>query len=246
MLKLLLAITLAMVAQVGFAQTHNWVEDNDLWKEDNVRSQRNEITQDVFNNIIQKAQELYDPIAQQHEETLTINADWDDSTVNANSSRFGDEATVNMYGGLARREEVTPEGFALVVCHELGHLYGGKPYIHETAKMAAEGQADYYGARDCLKTVLAKVPPLSPPTVTDYIAKACNSNKMCERRLVGSYSLGKLLAVIKSEPIPEFETPDPLVVTETQLSYPKTVQCRLDTYHNGTFNMARPKCWFKD
>ena len=77
--------------------------------------------------------------------------------VNANCMRNNGVVTVNMYGGLARRPEVTPEGFALVLCHELGHAYGGTPYIFQQAQIAAEGQADYYGEQTCLKALLPHV-----------------------------------------------------------------------------------------
>jgi hypothetical protein len=97
-----------------------------------------------------------------------------------------------------------------------------------------------------MKKMLVKFPPVSPVVLTDYISQTCKGDQICERDLAGSYSLGKLLSVIKNEPQPEFETPDQFVTDTTMTSYPKTVQCRLDTYHAGSLNLDRPKCWFKD
>lgn len=207
----------------------------------------------MFNKIIDAGLEVYKPFADRNNETLTINRKWDDSTVNANTSRFFGSVTLNMYGGLARRPEVTAEGFALVMCHELGHAYGGTPYIQEWQKMSAEGQSDYYGAKECLQKVLPKV-EMPSVTATSYTERRCKERgaigtdvyNICIRQLDGSQSLGKLLAAIKKVPEPNFETPDTTVVTQTELSYPKTIQCRLDSYHNGTLLLDRPKCWFKN
>jgi len=228
------------------AKVHSWAEDNDLWKEDNLNFAESNVSEETFNNIISAAEELYAPIAEEWKEKLVINRKWEDPTVNANVWRNGYGATeINMYGGLARRPEVLPSGFALVLCHELGHLYGGAPYIHVGLKMAAEGQSDFYGAGWCLKNVLEKIEDSSSFPSTFYMEKVCNEDNSCMRQLSGGQSLGNLLATMRRESKPDFETPDRSVVKRTNTSYPKTVQCRLDSYHNGTLGLDRPLCWFK-
>jgi hypothetical protein len=37
-----------------------------------------------------------------------------------------------MFGGLARHELVTDDGFMMVVCHETGHHLGGAPRYNGT------------------------------------------------------------------------------------------------------------------
>ena len=232
---------------INKSQVYRFMEDNDLNTEDSGFMAN--VSEEQFRGIIKAAKALYDPMAARKNETLVINANWDDSTVNANCSRSGGTVTVNMYGGLARRPEVTPEGFALVLCHEIGHAYGGEPYIRVWDEIAAEGQADYYGAQTCLNKVLASIDyDKGSLDATDYIQSRCrkmSSYDTCVRQLESGMSLGRLLSAMKKSSIPDYETPDPTVVPRTLTSYPKTIQCRLDTYHNGALNLPRPACWYK-
>lgn len=225
-------------------QQHNWVEDNNLWMEDSLAFVSN-VDEAMFNAIIDAAEELYAPVARQWNEKLVIKRNWTDSTVNASAWRNGQGATeVNMYGGLARRKEVVPIGFALVLCHELSHLYGGAPYIDVGLKMSAEGQSDWAGAGWCARKIVETQVDQSPIDTTPYIEKVCN-DEVCMRQLAGGNSLGLLLSRLNGEAAPNFETPDKTIVKKTNVSYPRTTQCRLDSYHNGTLGKERPRCWFK-
>ena len=251
MIKLFVFISLFFVLN-SFCQEHKFLPDNDLWKEDSLYGDRSYDRQKMFNDIIDAGQALYNPVAQQNDETLTIKKLWDDPTVNASTQRLWG-VTIKMYGGLARREEINPEGFALVLCHELGHAYGGIPYISAYNELSAEGQSDYYSAGVCAKELLKKLEfEQSLSTITQYMLTSCGSRysgemySICVRTLNGGQSLGNLLAVIKKEAIPNYETPDTTVVSTTALSYPKKVQCRLDTYFRGALNLPRPACWFKN
>ena len=249
---LFLSIAVCAVFLSTNYQNHTFVEENDLWMEDG-KSDNSIVTEEMFNRIIDIGYEIYKPFADANNESLRINNKWSDSTVNANCSRFFGSVTINMFGGLARRPEVNPEGFALVLCHELAHAYGGRPYISAWRKMSAEGQADYYGAMECHHQVMDALElegyDIEP---TAYMEATCEENfegdraGICIRDLVGGQSLGHLLSVIPEEAIPNYETPDPTVVDRTLTSYPETVQCRLDTYFNGSLGKNRPACWFKD
>ena len=230
--------------------------DNDFDRLDNLFTTGG-ITQAQFEAVIAAVHSVYDQKAKLNGETLQINDNWDDPTVNANCMRHDGLVEINMYGGLARRPEVSTEGFALVLCHELSHAYGGLPYVQIYSKMSAEGQADYAGAKDCLKAVLPVLDNapqevmgmLNPET---YEAEQCGarfdetsaSYSVCVRQFSAAKSLGNLLSTLNRETVPNFETPDPTVVKKTLTSYPATTQCRLDTYNNGILGLARPKCWF--
>jgi hypothetical protein len=250
----LIALSTFASAQAAPSMQTQFAEDNDLWMEDSLMADSN-VTKEMFEKIIAAGKAAYEPFAMKNNESLTINNRWDDSTVNANCGRQFGGVTVNMYGGLARRQEVTPDAFALVLCHELGHAYGGTPYIQTFSRMSAEGQADYYGSKECLDLVLKEI-PADPAMVTptDYMKQRCNqhaaegteANALCIRKLVAGQGLGNLLSVLKKVTAPNYETPDPLVVRKTELSYPSTVQCRLDTYLAGGIGQARPACWFKN
>jgi len=253
MLKTFLILFLfALIAFPKVYQTHSSLPENDLWMEDYFEKSGG--GEETFNRVIDAAMLVYKPIAEEFgDSSLRINKKWNDSTVNANCSRFFGRVTINMFGGLFRRPETTTEGFALVLCHELSHAYGGAPYIRAWQKLSAEGQADYAGAMDCMHKVM-DVLKLEGYEVepTEFMSTTCSSSfeeverqELCERSLMGGQSLGSLLSTIKEEQLPDYETPDDTVVEDTLLSYPETVQCRLDTYLNGTLQLERPACWFK-
>lgn len=249
MVKLLILAVFAFSSSCGVSEeaksVHKFMPDNDLWMEDNLNFVNN-VDEAMFNAIIDEAKNLYAPIAKEWKEELVIQANWSDSTVNANASRDGKGWTeINMYGGLARRQEVIPIGFALVLCHELGHLYGGKPYVNVGLKMAAEGQSDWYGAGWCLKNIVESMVDRTDFDYTPYMDKLCKNDATCLRQLAGGQSLGKLLSVLSKEAVPSYETPDKTVVSRTNTSYPKTTQCRLDSYRAGTLSQDRPLCWYK-
>lgn len=225
------------------AQTQSIFPKNDLWKEDGFHELMS-MTEEMFNKIIDIGYDLYEPYAEMNNETLKINRKWEDHTVNANVTRRWGSVIINMYGGLARRPEISPESFALVLCHELGHAYGGTPYISPWQKLSAEGQADFYGAKECLKDVIAKLDLTDEITYTDFMEDICDYETTCIRGLIGGKGLGKLLAIITKKPIPHYQTPDQSVVSETILSYP-SIQCRLDSYLQGVIGGERPLCWYK-
>jgi len=276
MTKYLVVPLLLFFSSTILADT-NFLPDNDLWKQDPLYQMRiyNKIpdlysiltssftkeeveakiagNEEMFNRVIDAGYLLYKPFADQNSETLVINKKWEDPTVNANTNRYLWKVTINMYGGLARRPEISIEGFALVLCHELGHAYGGTPYIRVSNKLSAEGQADYYGSGVCVKKLLYELSIKDwEQKPSEFMNKTCkdmytnvDQNENCLRGLVGGQSLGVLLSVIKDQPAPSYETPDSTVVTSTILSYPATVQCRLDTYFQGVTDKLRPLCWFK-
>ena len=141
MLKTLLTISLfTFLVFPCFSQKNSFLPDNDLWMEDTM--DKSDLGEEMFNKVIDVAYKIYKPISIEFGDSrLTINNKWEDSTVNANVTRFFGKVTINMYGGLYRRPETTVEGFALVLWHELGHAFGGAPYIRAWQKLSAEGQA---------------------------------------------------------------------------------------------------------
>jgi hypothetical protein len=225
---------------------HKFVPDNDLWKEDRIEQVFDLIGESDFNKIIDLGQWLYSTTAQQYQEKLTITRRWEDPTVNASAWRDGRGNTeIIMYGGMARRPEVTPLSFALVLCHEINHLYGYEPYIEPSLRMSAETQADWFGAGWCLKNIATYLKDNSPFNKTPYMENACKGDQLCLRQLAGANGLGQLLAKLSGAAIPRFETPDTVPVKRTTLSYAKTTQCRLDSYFGGVMGMPRSRCWYR-
>ncbi|MBF0442096.1 MAG: hypothetical protein HQK54_09340 [Oligoflexales bacterium] len=224
--------------------SRNFLPENDLDKYD-WANYDSAVTEEVFNRVIDVALEVFQPVADKYGETISIARNWTSSTVNANVKRMGSTVYINMYGGLARRPEINEEGFALVLCHELGHAYGGTPFLNATTKIAAEGQADYYGAGVCLKKIISViVEELKNFSPTSFMKSTCSGSSVCLYQLHAGLALGELLSVIKNQNTPSYETPDNTEVQSTVLSYPNTVQCRLDTYYAGVVGKNRPACWY--
>lgn len=246
MKRLFLILALLMVGCGAEAQVrHQWVEENDLFLEDGLYFYSSGMTETVFNQIINIAEQLYAPVAQNWGERLRVVRLWQDGTVNAMAYRDGrGYAEVTLYGGLARRPELRPLSFALVICHEFSHLYSGAPYLDTRLRVSAESQSDWAGAGWCLRNITEKFPDNVAIEVTAYMQKVCNSNSVCLRRLDAGNGLGALLARLNGDPVPRYETPDPTVVYQTNLSYAST-QCRTDCYRAGILWQERPRCWYR-
>lgn len=235
------------------------------------RKSINGMTKEVFLEKIEQVTKLYSGVVAERGGILKVRKLWDDATVNAFAKQVkpgekdSDEEVnntgktiyeVNMFGGLARHDAVTPDGFALVVCHELGHHLAGAPrkpgsiWDRGDAKglrwASNEGQSDYWGTMKCLRKVFeaegnqaAKLNTLKYDKVAyDSCREANGTDKeavaICTRTAMAGKSLANLFRELRTITTPlEFTTPDTKVVTTTYHSHPEP-QCRLDTYFAGS------------
>lgn len=208
---------------------------------------RTGITEAQFNAVIDEVEGIYAPIVSQEASapTLKVVRNWTDGTVNAYAQQIGKEWRVSMFGGLARHEAITTDGFALVVCHEIGHHIGGAP--RKTSAWASpwasnEGQADYWATLKCLRRVWNDenssevVASMEVPAeLTNKCAQEFRGEDaaVCIRGGMAGMSVAKLFQSLSSQTVePKFETPSIKVVTKTDDNHPAT-QCRLDTYFQG-------------
>lgn len=243
-MKLATACVLAGLSGVSFAKSSQTVfaPKNDWYKYDNVNSKDASMTEAKFNEIVDYVGSFYKDLASGHGANLTFEKKWTDPTVNAYANQSGNTWTVSMFGGLARRPEVTNDGFALVVCHELGHHFGGFPFYDATDWAASEGQSDYFATQVCGKRIWRNQPEENAKfraTAPAVVKEACNAHNattadqdLCYRLAMGGKSLADLLAALGGEGAVNFNTPDANVVTTTAVEHPKG-QCRLDTYFRG-------------
>jgi hypothetical protein len=211
------------------------------------------LTQTQFNAVIDKVEVLYAPIVSNMGGKLKIQRKWSDPTVNANADRQSAGPggwNVNMYGGLARHQTITEDGFTLVLCHEIGHHLGGAPKIAGFGNSWAsnEGQADYYATLKCLRRVflnennalaLRKLKLKFKTDAPEALVKACGKSwpdkadkDICVRSGMAGASVSNLFAALGTETPSKFDTPDTKVVKKTDDAHPAT-QCRLDTYFEG-------------
>ncbi len=222
------------------------VEENDLWISADQKEQTNGMSEEIFNVVLDKVQAIYTPIISARGKTLQVERNWSNGTVNAFAQQTGNIWKISMFGGLARHETVTPDGFALVACHEIGHHIGGQPKKRSFfggSWASNEGQADYFGNAKCLRKYfegddnLAIVEALDIPAI---VTERCEANftseeeiAVCQRGSMAGLSLAGLFHALRNSTEPlVFETPDPAVVSRTDDNHPAS-QCRLDTYFQG-------------
>lgn len=225
---------------VGFANANAMIlPPNDLHLQDDINRRDANINETQFNKIIDNVINKYKDIVTKHGAELVVEKKWTDNTVNAYAQQEGKRWIVSMFGGLARRPEITADGFALVVCHELGHHLGG--FVFKGERWAsAEGQSDYFATHSCAKMIWGEdsaVNAQASNTVDSTARSACNKawNKtadqnLCYRVAMASHSLATLLAFGNGQP--KFDKPDQKQVSTTYLNHP-AAQCRLDTYMSG-------------
>lgn len=216
---------------------------NDLHLQD-IKGLVADITKDEFNNIVNEIVDIYTPYAESLGYDLKANNNWDNSTVNASAVQRGNAWYINMYGGLARRPEVTKDGFALVVCHEIGHHFGGFPFVGGFFNRwaANEGQSDYFASQACARLVWQNDTEENAKfreNVDGLVQEACDQSwsteaeqNLCYRVIAAGQSLADLLAALGGAESPSLKTPDESEVGRTSHSHPKA-QCRLDTYFKG-------------
>ncbi len=203
------------------------------------------VTEEQFNKISDYVISLWAPIAKKHGATLSVNKKWNDSTVNAYAYQTsGNRWFIDMYGGMARRPEMTPDAFAMIACHELGHHFAGYVFYANGETLSSEGQADYWAAHVCAKRVFSEAMKnqtafLPPPQAPRYVLQRCSNlykadkdKLICVRTALASKALADLLAVLEKSPPTKFEIQDKSQVQKTFVSHP-AAQCRLDTYMAG-------------
>ena len=201
------------------------------------------LTIDQFNAVIDKVEQTYSPIVFTMGIPLKIERSWEDGTVDAKATKMGGPK-VRMFGGLARHSTITEDGFALVICHEIGHHIGGAPKVPAIFDPWAsnEGQSDYFATLKCLRKVflndnnLAVVRKLkAPKALIDACAMSWinkNDKSICIRSGMAGASVASLFAALAGQPDSKFETPDTKVISATYDAHPGT-QCRLDTFFQG-------------
>lgn len=175
---------------------------------------------------------------------LEIKHLWDSPVVNAYASLTSEQRLIEVHGGLARFSHMTVDGFALLVCHELGHHLGGTPapVVLSTGVLSAEGQADYFSTTKCLRRVYEKQNNeriIAKAMVPKSLADACSENfkarseiAICIRSGLASLNASLYFAAMQQVAHPKIETPDLRVGLVTDKEYPRA-QCRLDTLFQG-------------
>ena len=204
---------------------------------------KNSLDERTFNEIIDKVSAVYSPIVGNLGAKLIVERFWDDPTVNAFAGRMGNHWKIYLMGGLARHPKITADGFALTICHELGHHLGGHPKIVGNAWSSVEGQADYFATSKCLRKVfrfddnISIIKKLKAPKI---VLKACKTSHvnaedvaLCVRLSMAGKSSSDLYSDLGHYGLTSFTSPDPRIVKNTKQDHPNA-QCRLDTLFQGS------------
>jgi hypothetical protein len=204
------------------------------------------INEAEFNAVIDRVESVYSSIVRGYGGNLKVERLWSDGTVNAMASRQGSTYLVKMFGGLARHEAITKDGFALVACHEVGHHIGGVPRYTNPGNglnwASTEGQSDYFAVTKCLRKVFMSDDNesiVNNMKIDSTAKKKCeaqfsvdNDVAICKRIAMAGFSGSSLFAKLGGNRLPKFNKPDSNVVAQTLESHPP-YQCRLDTYFQG-------------
>ena len=157
-------------------------------------------------------------------------------------------------GALAKEEVINQEAFAIVVCHEIGHVLAGFPKqtSHWQSWSSVEGLADYFATNKCMKLFNSISPWEKNLRFFDsYILNKCQEHYgdnleetlSCLRTASGIMSLQNYFN-LKAKSKISMKNKDKTKVAKTLCKYPSN-QCRIDTFWAGLFNEEKPACWFK-
>lgn len=168
----------------------------------------------------------------------------------------GKKFLLTLTGKIPNVTEISPEAYAIVVCHEMGHIMGGEP--RQKSKLAVwssvEGQADYYATNVCMWQYLKAAKENKSIQQHETLGKKCKqkfgedeaSYLKCLRIVSGIISLQNYFNNDGNEKNRvSIDAVDTTEVSETLEKYPALNQCRMDTFIAGLFNEPRPACWFK-
>lgn len=229
-----------------------WISDQDVrpdYKGSNPETAN--ISEEQFKDILQYIQEVYTPIVARLGGKLNIVGDWKNEKPNAWARQMMGKWEVTATGGLARHADLSADGFALIICHELGHHLGGFAFGSQTpiggAGLSNEGQADYFATHACAKQIWAQQNEINAEfrkTASTTVKEKCanawteqSDQDLCYRVLTGIESVIKTMTSLSNKPMADFNTPDPNVVRTTFHKHPAP-QCRMDTSLQGALCQA--------
>ncbi len=119
--------------------------------------------------------------------------------VAASADRSENDWNISILGASSLHPKMTNDAFVILLCHELGHHFGGAPRKIETdGKIrwsSVEGQADYYATAICAKRIFELMPAsfFDSFTYPREIKKKCEENSrsrkamlLCARSIIAS------------------------------------------------------------
>ena len=202
------------------------------------------ISEEQFNRVLDRLYAIYAPMAEARNGNLVFYRNFIVGEVNSYALRNGGDWVVEVFGGSAGHPLMTEDAFALNVCHELGHHFGGHPKF-ERPNMgwaSVEGQADYFATLSCMKKYFAaadNTKVISSMEIPSSVSGICERNfanknaaSLCKRSAMAGLALSKFDASNLQVTPPSFDVPFNYIALRTYPLQPPP-QCRLLTYLSG-------------
>ena len=213
------------------------------------------LTHSEMGELIKDIEEVYPDIEINFENDLLKNA---------TATHHGAKRNIIVHAGLGKAKYMSKDHFSLILCHEVGHHFGGAPMMEGEHNYWAsdEGQADYFGAKECMRKVLR--PHNEKILVKPIITKQCRDSypqeeeeaQICIRTAKAAEEFGKrdfLLNHYDQEPS-EIDYKEILLMNAIPVErsfrfpfeqYPSS-QCRTDIMFQAALQSNyKPKCWFR-
>lgn len=204
------------------------------------------ISRSQYDAIADRMFWLYEPVANSLGYSIEFVRKWESSVINAASIYIGKTWNIQLDGGFPRYQGMTPDAYAIVVCHEIGHFIGGYPYKSQFSWTNAEGAADYFATSKCFRRYAAEdslevnqkaiAGFKAPPRVTLDCKSSFGTDlerAICLRSAKANLELTEAMSRMLRDAVkPSFEMHDENIVAETDPNHPAN-QCRLDTYLSG-------------
>ncbi len=221
-----------------------------------------EINETSFGLIASRVFALYLPKFSANNLEVSIGLDWEKPWMSAYVADLGGPRfSINFWGGIARVPGMNEEAWALIACHETGHLLGGEPYsrLDWNPWSSAEGQCDYFAASECLKNyrrAFQLESEVNPECVASF--DDAQAQRDCSFTMKAAQGFAKMLEFLSQyRESYSIETPDQSTVTQIIFNSYPSPQCRVDTIVAGAFcelkegkarceseASQRPACWF--
>lgn len=233
------------------------------------------LTLDELKMTIGIFEKVWNPIlSKKYGKVLKFKNEWESGKVDTFTTRDDENnPLIVIRGGLVRHPDMTVEGMMLILCHELGHHYGGAPKNFRGRSTrrswsSAEGQADYFAANKCMPRILNETFVYKVSKDLGMVDKACD-NEVCKKIVPAAMSVGKVFATLRADwKPPVISERSNVKVYSTYYKHPMP-QCRFDTFVAGSLctseyeqdfddndhrigsclgemtpQAARPRCWF--
>jgi hypothetical protein len=174
------------------------------------------ISHSEFNLAINEMRDLYENQIRGDGKTFVVKDNWRVSEEQASIKNYRGKVTLTISGGLAKKPTMTIDAFRLILCHEMGHYFGGLPKKGPYDWATNEGQSDYYSTAKCFKRLV--------PNKEERLPRVKAAALVVTRHLAESIGLNPEEITLEKKSTKQVQQTSPL--------HPDP-QCRLDTLIAG-------------